>query len=163
MPKKLLKSLEEGKEYAFRLLGIRDYSRHEMRQKLTGRGLGEGDAEEILKKLEARGLVNDDRYARRLAVYYIRERLWGPQRVIQKLRQKGIAWELAQEVTGQAEENGSSRERLKKILNLKLKGQGRGEMSPPEKRRLANYLRQRGFLWEDIMEALREAGGSIEE
>jgi len=163
MPKKLLKSQEGGEEYAFRLLGIRDYSRHEMRQKLTGRGLGGGEAEEILKKLESRGLINDDRYARRLAVFYIREKLWGPQRVVHKLRQKGIAMDLVREVTDQAEENGSSRERLQKVLSLKLKGQGLGEMLPREKRRLANYLRQRGFLWEDIMGALREAGGSTEE
>ncbi len=163
MPKKLLKSLEEGKEYAFRLLGIRDYSHQEMRQKLMGRGLGGSDAEEILKNLEGRGLINDERYARRLAVFYIREKLLGPQRVVHKLLQKGIALDLVREVTDQAEENGSSRERLKKVLRLKLKGKGLSEMLPREKQRLANYLRQRGFLWEDIMEAFREAGGSTEE
>ena len=69
MPKKLLKSLEEVKQYALHLLGIRDYSRHEMRQKLMGRGLGEDAAEEILKKLESGGLINDDRYARLIAVH----------------------------------------------------------------------------------------------
>jgi regulatory protein len=163
MPKKLLKSPEEGEEYAFRLLGIRDYTHEEMRQKLRGKGLGDSEAGEILKKLEGRGLIDDRRYARRLAVHYSREKLWGPQQVVHKLLQRGIALDLAKEVIDQAEEDGSSRERLQKVLRLKLKGQGLEEMLPQEKRRLTRYLRQRGFFWEDIMEALQEAGGSIEE
>jgi regulatory protein len=163
MPKKLLKSLEEGEEYAFRLLGIRDYAREAMRQKLRGKGLGESEAGEILRKLEGRGLIDDRRYARRLAVHYSREKLWGPQQVVHKLLQRGIALDLAKEVIDEAEEDGSSRERLQKVLRLKLKGQGLEEMLPQEKRRLTRYLRQRGFLWEDIMETLQEAGGSTEE
>ncbi len=163
MPKKRLKSLEEGEEYAFRLLGTRDYTHEEMRQKLRGKGLGESEAGEILKKLEGRGLIDDRRYARRMAVFYSQEKLWGPQRVVHKLLQKGIALDLAREGIDQAEEDGSFRERLQKVLRLKLKGQGLEEMLPQEKRRLTHYLRQRGFLWEDIMEALQEAGGSTEE
>jgi regulatory protein len=163
MPKKLLKSLEEGEEYALRLLGIRDYSHDEIRQKLRGKGLGVNEAEEILKKLEARGLIDDRRYARRLAAFYTRDKLWGPQRVVHRLLQKRISLDLAREATGQAEEDGASRERLQKVLRLKLKGQGLDKMLPQEKRRLTNYLRQRGFLWEDIMEALQEAGGFTEE
>ncbi len=160
---KILKSLEEGEEYALRLLGVRDYSHEGLSQKLTGKGLRSNEAEEILRKLEAQGLVDDRRYARRLAALYTCERLWGPQRVVHKLLQKGIALDLAREVTDQAEEDGPSGKRLKKVLSLRLKGQGLREMLPQEKRRLANYLRQRGFLWEDIIEALREAGGSTEE
>ena len=163
MPKKLLKSLEEGEEYAFRLLGIRDHTHEEMRQKLRGKGLGDSEAGEILKKLVGRGLIDDRRYARRLVVHYSREKLWGPQRVIHKLLQRGISLDLAREVIDQAEEDGASRARLQKVLRLKLKGQGLEEMLPQEKRRLTHYLRQRGFLWEDIMEALQEAGGSTEE
>jgi len=163
MPKKLLKSLEEGEKHAFRLLGIRDYAHEEMRQKLRGKGLGDSEAGEILKKLEGRGLIDDRRYARRLAVHYSREKLWGPQQVVHKLLQRGIALDLAREVIDEAEEDGSSRQRLQKVLRLKLKGQGLEEMLPQEKRRLTHYLRQRGFLWEDIMEALQEAGGSTEE
>ena len=163
MPKKLLKSLEEGEEYAFRLLAIRDYTREEMRRKLRGKGLEEREAGEILKKLEDRGLIDDRRYARRLAVFYSREKLWGPQRVVHRLLQRGIAQDLAREVVDEVEEDGSSRERLLKVLRLKLKGQGLNEMLPQEKRRLSHYLRARGFLWEDIMEALQEERGSIEE
>jgi SOS response regulatory protein OraA/RecX len=36
-------------------------------------------------------------------------------------------------------------------------------LRPHEKRRLANYLRQRGYGWNDIWEALQETGGSVEE
>ena len=57
----------------------------------------------------------------------------------------------------------ASDERLQRVLRMKLKGQVPEELLPNEKRRLANYLRQRGFFWEDIMEALQKAGGLVEE
>ena len=163
MPKKLHTSPAEGEERALRLLGRNDYSREGMRQKLTGKGLAEGEVEAILRKLEVHGLLNDQRYASRLAAFYAREKLWGPHRLTQKLLDKGVALELAREVTQQAEEEGPSRERLRKLLRSKMKGQGLKDMNPKEKRRLASYLRQRGFLWDDILEALEKAGGFTEE
>ncbi len=163
MPKKQLKSLDEGEEYALRLLSIRDYSREEMQHKFEGKGLRADAAEEVLRKLEARGLLDDERYAQRLAAFYTREKLLGPQRVVQKLRQKGISLELAKETTRRAEQNGASQERLRKVLRMKLKGQGLDQIEPRQKKRLANHLFQRGFLWEDVLEALREVGGSAEE
>lgn len=153
----------KAEEIALRLLGLRDYSREEMRRKLTCKGLNPGEIEEALKKLEGRGLIDDRGYGLRLAAFYTREKLWGAQRVMERLLQKGIALELARDITDQTEEQGPARERIRRLLRLKLKGQGLNELLPQEKRRLVNHLRQRGFLWDDIMEALQEAGGSTEE
>jgi regulatory protein len=164
MPKKQAKSPEEGGEVALRLLGFRDYSREEMRRKLLRKGLEAREVEGVLGRLEARGLLDDQRFARRLAAFYTLEKLWGPQRVLQKLLQKGIARELAGRVTDEAAgEGGSSRERLRKVLGSKTKRRGLEKMSSPEKKRLAGYLYQRGFPWDDIIEVLQEAGGSTEE
>jgi regulatory protein len=163
VPRRPLRSLKEGEDYALRLLGIRDYSREEMERKITRRGLGPRDAGEIIGGLEARGLIDDQRYARRLAGCYLREKLWGPQKILQKLRQKGIALDLARDLAEQSGEGGLYREGLRKILRSKLRGKGLREMSSREKKRLADHLRQRGFPWEDIVEVLQEAGGYIEE
>ena len=64
---------------------------------------------------------------------------------------------------GKAEEGLATNARLRVVLGMKLKGRNLEEIFPNERRRLANYLRQRGFLWEDIQEAFREAGGFTEE
>ncbi len=152
-----------GEESALRLLGIRDYSREEMRRKLTGKGFEAREVEEVLGKLETRGLIDDLRYARRLAAYYAREKLWGRQAVIHRLVRRGIEPEMARNAADLAEEEGPTRERLEKALRMKLKGKGPERMLPREKKRVISYLQYRGFLLEDIMEAFREAGGSTEE
>jgi regulatory protein len=146
-----------------RLLGRRDYSRQELLRKLTGKGFLTAEVEAVLEKFESLGLLDDGKLARRLADYYSGEKLWGPQKVFQKLIQRGIPTELAGGLIGGEEEGRRVLERLRKVLHLKSKGQAFHSLSPPEKRRLANYLRQRGYGWDDIWEALQEIGGSVEE
>jgi regulatory protein len=146
-----------------RLLGRRDYSRQELLRKLTGKGFLTAEVEAVLEKFESLGLLDDGKLARRLADYYSGEKLWGPQKVFQKLIQRGIPAEFARELIGGKEEGGKALERLRKVLHLKSKGQDPHSLSPREKRRLANYLRQRGYGWNDIWEALQETGGSAEE
>ena len=82
---------------------------------------------------------------------------------MQKLLEKGIPAELARALADAAAQEGSSRERLQKVLGSKLKGQGVEGIPPREKKRLANLLFRRGFPWDDIMEVLREGGGFTEE
>ena len=146
-----------------RLLGRRDYSREELLRKLTGKGFSAGDAEEVLVKFESLGLLDDRKLAGRLFEYYSGEKLWGPQKIFQKLLQKGIPAEFARDLIKGEEENGKVPERLRKVLHLKSKGQTLHSLPPREKRRLANYLRQRGYGWDDIWEALQKTGGSVEE
>ena len=134
-----------------------------LRRKLLGKGVAAPEVEGILRRLESLGFLDDERYARRLASYCTKEKLWGPRRVAQKLLEKGIPSEMALPVADAAAQEGSSRERLQKVLGSKLKGQRLEGISPREKKRLANLLFRRGFPWDDIMEVLRKGGGFTEE
>jgi len=146
-----------------RLLGRRDYSREELLRKLSGKGFLAGEVERALVKFESLGLLDDQKLARHLVNYYSGEKLWGPRKVFQKLVQRGIPAEYARDLIDGEEERGKAPERLRKVLYPQLKGQDLHSLSPQEKRRLANYLRQRGYGWNDIWEALQEIGGSVEE
>ena len=154
---------ENVQESVLRLLAKRDHSRAELRRKLQGKGFHSEEIEEALQGLETRGILNDCRYAKRLACDLAKEKLLGPQRIRQKLFQKGIPADLVQEAMGKAEEGLATNARLRVVLGMKLKGRNLGQIFPNERRRLANYLRQRGFLWEDIQQAFQEAGGFTEE
>ncbi len=88
-PKSGMKSPEEDFAYALRLLGARDYSLEGLRRKLLGKGVAAPEVEGILRRLESLGFLDDERYARRLASYCTKEKLWGPRRVAQKLLGKG--------------------------------------------------------------------------
>jgi regulatory protein len=163
MPSKPLKPAETAEASAIRLLGRRDYSRSELRRKLMGKGFSAGEVDGVLTQFDTRGLLDDRKLAQRLADYYSREKLWGPQKLLQKMVQRGIPVEMAREVMDQEEEGGRTPERLRAILRHKLKGRDSLSLSVREKQGLANYLRQRGYAWDDIWEALQEIGGSLEE
>lgn len=160
---KQAKHPESTEASAMRLLGKRDYSRQELLRKLTGKGFPAGEAEAVLAKLENLGLLDDRNLAGRLVSHYSGEKLWGPQKVFQKLIQRGIPAEFARDLIGGEEDSGKALEGLRKVLRQKLKGQNIRSFSPQEKRRMANYLRQRGYGWNDIWEAMQEIGGSVEE
>ena len=154
---------EKAEEAALCLLARRDHSREEIRRKLKVRGFSPEEIEKALKWLETRGILDDLRYAQKLAFSLTKEKLLGPQRISQKLLQKGIPAELAQEAMEKADETLAAGERLRRALRMKLKGRSLDQIFPSERRKLANYLRQRGFLWEDIWEAFQETGGFTEE
>ncbi len=163
MPAKKTKPAESAQTAGLRLLGRRDYSCEELRRKLVGKDFSESETEGVLEKFRNLGLLDDLKLARRLVESYSGERLWGPQKVFQKLIQRGIPAELSRELIERSEEDGKAPERLRKILQLKSKGQDLHALSPREKRKLANSLRQRGYAWDEVWEALQEIGGSVEE
>lgn len=150
-------------ETALRFLARRDHSREELKRKLLTKGFAPAEVETTLGELEARHLLDDFRYARRLAFSLVREKLLGPQRISRQLYHKGIPADLAEEAMNQAEADLPVKERLQELLRMKLKGRLLEQMTPREKRHLANAFRQRGFLWEDILQTLQESGGFTEE
>ena len=163
MPSRKLKPAESAETSAIRLLGRRDYSRSELRRKLIGKGFSAAEVDGVLTQFDTRGLLDDWKLAQRLAGYYSREKLWGPQKLLQKLIQRGIPVEMARDVTDRERESGRTPERLRAILRHKLKARDSLSLSAQDKQRLANYLRQRGYAWDDIWEALQEIGGLLEE
>jgi regulatory protein len=163
MPISKAKPPESAPAAAFRLLGRRDYSREELRKKLAGKGFPAEEVDLVLGDFDRRGLLDDSKLAQRLAQFYSREKLWGPQKVLAKLSQRGIPLHLAKDVVGKESPVETTQGRLRQALDLKLRKTDPQALSPQEKRRVANYLRQKGFGWEDIWEALRETGGSTEE
>jgi len=154
---------QKAEESALRLLARRDHSREEIRRKLQARGFTPEEIEKALKWLEEREFLDDLRYAQKLAFSLAKEKLLGPQRIRQKLFQKGIPAGLVKEAVEKADETLAAGERLQIAMRMKLKGRSPEEIFPDERRKLAGYLRQRGFSWEDIREAFQETGGFTEE
>ncbi len=148
---------------ALRLLSFRDHSREELRRKLIARKISAPEAEEALERLERQGFLDDARYARRLAAHLSKEKLVGNQRILQKLIQKGIHSDCIQEAREEAERDFPSRERIKRLLQRKLKNRVPSELSIQEKTKLGRYFYQQGFSWSEIQEAFHLAGGFSEE
>jgi regulatory protein len=155
--------LQSAEESALRLLARRDYSREEMRRKLTGKGFPSGEIDDTLRKLEIKKILDDFRYARHLAIAFVKEKFLGPQQMSQIFFQKGIPADLAKAAMAIADATLPVNERVKHIMRMKLKGRLLEELAPNEKRKLVDTLRRKGFLWEDIQEAIQETGGFTDE
>ncbi len=155
--------MKNAEETALGLLARRDHSREEMRLKLTAKGFPPAEIEDTLRKLEAKKILDDSRYARHLAISLAQEELLGPQRLRQKFFQKGIPADLAQDAMAIAEATFSVKERLRQIVERKLKGRRLDELTLSEKEKLAGALHRKGFPWEDVQATLNESGGFADE
>jgi len=157
------KNRPQAQEIALRLLTRRDHSIKELRQKLLTRNIPPAEAEAVLLDLSARGLLDDARYARKLAFHLSAEKLLGPRRIREKMTLKGIPPDLFAEAEREAEREFPPGERLRRLVRTRLQQRTVKELTPPEQIKLGRFLYQRGFPWSDIQELFYRAGGWFEE
>lgn len=85
-------------QYALYCLDYRDYSAKEMLGKLTGKYRGEKLCGAVVEKLEKLGIIDDERYAERLAEKYVEGKKYGYRRAKHEIIMKGIGEYLAEDV-----------------------------------------------------------------
>ena len=133
------------------LIGKRAMSRASLEKKLKEKGASEAEARYAAEWLEAIGAINDADYAALLARHY-GEMGYGPQRVRDKLYEKGVPRELWEEALDQLPDNG---EQIDRFLQSKLRGRTPEEK---EKKRLTDALLRRGYSWSDVKSAWNRMG-----
>lgn len=138
------------------LIGKRAMSRASLEKKLKEKGASEAEARYAAEWLEAIGAINDADYAALLARHY-GEMGYGPQRVRDKLYERGVPRELWEEALDQLPDNG---EQIDHFLQSKLRGRMPEEK---EKKRLTNALLRRGYSWSDVKAAWNRLGTAVEE
>ena len=132
---------------AARMVGRRALSREELQRKLIQKGASEEDASDAADWLEDIGAIDDAGYAAMLARHY-GERGYGPGRVREELRRRGIDRELWEDALAELPE---PEEAIAAFLQRKA-----GDLSDRrEVKRLTDALLRRGFQWGDICNALR--------
>ena len=136
------------------LIGKRAMSRRDLERKLREKGAGEADARYAAEWLEAIGAINDAEYAALLA-RHCAGKGYGPARVREKLREKGVPRELWDNALEQLPDNA---EQIDRFLEGKLRGQIPDEK---EKKRLADALLRRGYSWGEVRAGLNRLGADI--
>ena len=138
------------------LIGKRAMSRHDLERKLQEKGASQAEARYAAEWLEAIGALNDADYAA-ILVRHCAGLGYGPARIREKLREKGVPRELWDEALDQA---GDSAEQVDRFLAARLRGRTPEEA---EKRRLTSALLRRGFSWGDVRAAWGRLGAEIPE
>lgn len=135
------------------LVGKRAMSRATLEKKLREKGASEAEARYAAEWLQAIGAIDDGDYGALLAQHCARQG-YGPGRIREKLREKGVPrelWDMAME------DLPDPAEAIDTFLRTKL----RGELDQREKKRLSDALLRRGFAWPDIRAGLNRLGAEI--
>ena len=159
---KTLQKLKEAagvsnvKATAADLLGKRASSRRDRERKLQDRGASETEARYAAEWMEAIGAINDADYAAVLA-RHCADLGYGPQRVREKLYEKGVPRELWDDALDTLPDSAGQ---IDAFLERKLRGRVPDQR---EKKRLCDALLRRGFSWGDIRAAWSRLGAEITE
>ena len=133
-------SVSDVKATAADLIGRRAMSRRDLERKLQEKGASQAEARYAAEWLEAIGAINDADYAA-ILVRHCAGLGYGPARIREKLREKGVPRELWDEALDQAPD---SAWQIDRFLAAKLRGRAPEEA---EKRRLTSALLRRGVDW----------------
>ena len=129
------------------MIGSRPLSKKELTRRLVRKGNEEADAQAAADWLEDIGAVDDASYAASLVRYY-GSRGYGPARIREELRRRGVdreLWDAAMEEMPDSEE----------ILDRMIQKRCKGDLSDPkERKRTSDALMRRGFSWGEVKAAM---------
>ena len=128
------------------LIGKRAMSRRDLERKLQEKGATQAEARYAAEWLEAIGALDDGEYAALLVRHYS-QMGYGPARVREKFREKGIPRELWEDALAAMPDPAEA-------IDAFLQAKCRGALDQREKKRLSDALLRRGFAWPDIRAGL---------
>ncbi len=136
-----------AKAAAANMIGTRALSKRELTRRLVKKGNDESDAQAAADWLEDIGAVDDAGYAAALVRHY-GGKGYGPARVREELRRRGVDRELWDEALEEMPE-------AAEILDGLIQKKCRGDLADPrEKKRVSDALLRRGFAWSDVKAAM---------
>ena len=138
----------KAKAAAANIIGSRALSKRELTRRLVKKGNDETDAQAAADWLEDIGAVNDAAYAASLVRHY-GEKGYGPARVREELRRRGVDRALWDEALEELPDPAGILDRL---IQKKSGGDLRDRK---ELKRISDGLLRRGFAWCDVKDALR--------
>ncbi len=147
---------------SLRLLSYRDRSVRGMEDKLSEKGFSVEEIAEVIVTLTGEGLLDDRRFAGELAASRIKNKNWGPRKIVYDLRRKGIPPEIVDSVLGEIDEKAvalSAKRALEKWTAKK--GLGKSGLNEKAFAAACRHLEGRGFgrgLILKLIYPLRETG-----
>lgn len=127
-------------EVAIAALARREHSRLEMRRKLKTKGFDDADIDRAIRQLCENNLLSDERFSESY-INMRRQRGYGPLRIAQELRERGVDDEL---IAAFVDNNDPVWREVMRCQYIKKYGQTLAS-EYTEKAKRAKYLQTRGF------------------
>lgn len=145
----LIVDTTEARQAALKMLARREHSRRELCDKLLKKGYAQALVDATVKQLEQERFVSDDRFVESL-IQARRNRGYGPLRIQQELREKGVAAERIEAALDCA-----ARQWLDDIERLCQRRFGENRPKGIAARaKQARFLQYRGFTSDQIAQVL---------
>jgi regulatory protein len=162
-PRKL--AAEELFEYAVKSLGARAYSTGDLKSKLRMRAANPADADAAIERLKDIGYLDDKRFAEGYATARVDNDGFGRMRVLQDLRAKRIAGEMAEKAVEQAVGDKTEAELIDAFIERRMPSVMTEGPIEDERKLAAAYrkLRRAGFTSGGILTALKRMAARPEE
>ncbi len=147
-----LSQYNRARERALYLLGLRDYACRELEQKLLTEANPEIAASVVARLVEV-GLLDDSRYAARMARHMSEYKQYPRRRILQELSRKGVAPAVAQAAV--EEIDGTDFQQVLALLEKKYYNKLN---TLDERQRVVAALARRGFPYSAIRQAMEAFG-----
>ena len=134
------------------LLSYRQRSKHELIELFLSKGFHLVNIKNVINDLEERKYINDYEFAKMYASHLVKEKKLGQFLVEQKLKQHKIDSEIIIEIVTKLNKDFPSVNIINQIIKKKKNLGGKSEKN---KIKLANYLKRKGFQFDDIISALK--------
>ncbi|KAF0891017.1 hypothetical protein E2562_005112 [Oryza meyeriana var. granulata] len=149
--------VKDAEKAAVELLAGRAFTVSELRKKLCAKKFPENAVDSVIADFKSRGLLNDGYYAESFSRSRWLSSTWGPKRIKQALRQKGVSDAEVDQATRRVFQDGHSNQTMHGISDDSMdhlfaqaaKQWQRGRSLPLENRRarVVRWLQYRGFNW----------------
>lgn len=141
-----------SKNFALRRLVQKNYSSYEIEKLLLERSVSKESIRKVVAELVKEGYINDldwiSNFIRRN-----KEKKYGPKNIVLKLRMKGVPEGEIERALGELEEQNSSSDQIKKLLETKYSKKDLSDFK--EKQKVIASLIRRGFDYEAILPYLQ--------
>ena len=146
---------------ALKLISRRDHFRAELEEKLRRKGFDDDDIEGALQRLEELRLVDDEAYAGRFVEFRSGDRGWGPHRLANELRRRGVDPHLAERVS-RLDDELHSRALETAVRRVLVRAKDGWWRLPERRARLVKSLIARGFTTDVAFGAIGRAADERE-
>lgn len=142
------------RNYALKLIALRDRTEKEIRSKLSEKGYDENIIEDEIAFLKDYGYIDDKRYAQHFTNDAINLKKWGKVRIRTELLRRGIDRDITDNTVADAffEDCG---EKVTEQLQSRFKDSDLSNLK--ERTRIFNYFLRRGYTAEEIKGAMNKA------
>lgn len=140
-----------ARDYALKVIGFKDRTEKEIREKLTQKGYDEIIIEDETEFLKSYGFINDLRYTERFTHDAINIKKWGKARIKTELLRKGIEREIIEntieDIFSELDDDRIFTEMQKRFKNSDFSNM-------KERTRIFNFYLRRGFSPDEIKGAM---------